>query len=298
MNFQPISLADKALFHKYLAGHEFCLASYDFHSIYMWRNWEPYSYAIVGDALCIKSDFHGDGSYFFPIAAREETVLAVTEQLIELQTSQNKRFMMSEIDEQMIAFYERHWPGRFVAEEFPAGHNYVYLQKDLVELKGKRYAGKRNHVSKFLKTYPNYQFLPLCTNLVKGCKSQLESWMAQRDAEDIELALEYQGVLDALDNWGELDCVGAAILVENQVVAFTFGSQLNSSTFAIHVEKADTRIAGAYQAVNQFFARDYCERYHYINRAEDMGREGLRRAKLSYHPCRLDKKYFLRLAGN
>ena len=297
MEFRQLTLEDKALFQRYLRGQNFRLISYDFNSFYMWRNWDPYTFCVIEDALCVKSGYLGDGTLLFPLADSENAILRATESVIRWYQEHDLFFMMSEIGEDMVAFYERHWPCRFLAEEFRPGFNYVYRQRDLATLPGKLYRGKRNHIRRFLKACPDCRCLPMDCSLIPGCVEELCSWYARQDQNNIDLQQEHQGVLDALIHWEKLDCTGAAIQVKNKVVAFTFGSPLNRDTFGIHAEKADTDIPGIYQAINHVFSRDYCSGFRYINRAEDMGDPGLRQAKMQYHPCHMEKKYFLRLAG-
>lgn len=296
MEFKPITINDKQMFNHYLAGRRRELITYNFSNFFLWRNWDPYGWAIVEDALCIKSDYIGLDTVIVPIAAEDGNVLRATEALIDWYRAEGREFIMSEVDDTMLTFFQQHWPGRFQAEEYPPGFNYVYHRDDLAYLRGKKYNSKRNHLHRFMKEYPEHQFLPLTANLVDGCREQLALWYSRQDTADPEIIHESQGVLDALEYMDKLDFTGAVLLLQGRVIAFTIGEPLNEDTIAIHIEKADTNILGAYQAINCFYARDYCDGYRYINRAEDMGNLGQRKAKLSYQPSHMVKKYYLRLA--
>ena len=295
MQFNQVTLADKAMFNSFLQGRKQQLITYCFSSFYLWRNWDPYSWAIVEDALVVKSNYNNLDTICVPIAADDAAVLRATEAMIKDYQQAGKEFIISEVSADAWRFYEQHWPGRFVAEDYREGANYIYLQSDLAHLPGKKFDAKRNQINRFKRNYPDYQLLPITRELVDGCKEELNIWMSRHDSKDHELQQEYQGSVDALDHLEELDCEGAALLIGNKVRAFTIGEPLNDDTYCIHIEKGDINIPGVYQAINCFYAREYTEGYQYINRAEDMGAEGLRKAKSSYNPCRMEHKYYLRL---
>lgn len=295
MEFKPITIADKDLFNHYLAGRRQELITYNFSNFFLWRNWDPYGWAVIEDALCVKSDYIGLDTVIVPISADDSRILRATEALIDWYRSEGREFIMSEVDEAMLAFYEQYWPGRFVAEEYPPGFNYVYYRDDLANLPGKKYSAKRNHFHNFIREYAHHRLLPLTADLAEGCREQLSLWYSRQDPDDLEIQQEIRGVNDALDHIDALDFNGAVLLYQDRVIAFTIGEPLNEDTVAIHIEKADTEVIGAYQAINCLYARNFCAGYRYINRAEDMDDPGQRRAKQSYHPCRMVKKYYLRL---
>jgi len=295
MRFKQITLTEKELFRKYLAGRRHDLITYNFTNLYLWRNWDPYGWAEVEGALAVKSDYFGWDAVLPPFSPADKPILDATEALIEWYKERQTPFLMTEVSETVRAFYESYWPGRFAATEFLPGFNYIYCQQDLAQLAGQNYAAKRNHVRRFIRENPDYRFLPLTEKMLDGCRQLEMSWLKTHDEASEAILHEHSGVMDALDHQGELDCVGACILVHDSVIAFCMGEPLNEDTFAIHIEKGDIGVHGSFQAINQFFARDFCAGYRFINRAEDMGHPGQRKAKLSYHPHHLEKKYFLRL---
>lgn len=295
MDFRPVTIDDKAIFNHYLTGREYRLITYCFTNFYLWRNWDPYRWTLAEEALVVKSDYLGLDAVLCPISPDDNRVLAATEALIDWYRQRGVPFLMCEVDQDMLALFEARWPGRFQADEYPPGANYIYEQQDLALLPGKRYNTKRNHIRRFIRDNPDYRFLPLTADLVEGCQAELQTWFARHDHANFEIVQEYQGVADGLAHLEQLDFFGAALLAQGRVAAFALGERLNRDTCCIHIEKADVSIAGSYQAINNFFARDLCRDFRYINRAEDMDDVGLRHAKQSYHPCRLEKKYNLRL---
>lgn len=294
MEFKPIELADRPRFEEKLSGREYRLGTYDFNNLYMWRNWDPYLVAELGAALVVRSDYRQPSSYLVPITPDDGELLRATEGLMELCREEGRPFALIEVCEGAKALYERAWPGRFEFTEFPAGANYVYYQKDLATLSGHKYNSKRNHLRQFERACPGWELQPIGPDNVEACRELEWKWFKGHILNG-EVEREHNGVLDALEHLEQLDCTGAALLWQDRAVAFTVGGRLNADTAAIHIEKADPDIPGSFQAINCFYVREYCGWATYINRAEDMGDPGLRRAKQSYHPCRMEKKYLLKL---
>jgi len=169
--------------------------------------------------------------------------------------------------------------------------DYIYLREDLSALKGKKLQPKRNHINKFKKNYA-FTYTPVTPDMVSECLELEQKWMqsnhSEKDAESIKF--ENRSMVFALNNFNALDLTGGAIIVENEMVAFTYGSPINHYTFGIHVEKADIRFEGIFNVINQEFAARLPEQYLYINREEDLGLPGLRQSKLSYQPVILLEK--------
>lgn len=106
---------------------------------------------------------------------------------------------------------------------------------------------------------------------------------------------EWRGICYFLENYHLTECLGGMLLVDNKVVAVTFGEALNQDTVVIHIEKANTDFRGAYQAINRHYLQNHWSDYTYVNRQQDLGIEGLRKAKMSYHPLRLVEKFNARV---
>lgn len=295
IDFQPVRLCDKERFNRYLSGRYYDLITYNFSTFWLWRDWDPYSWAVIDDALCVTSDYLGLDTVLVPISPMDGRILKATETLLGWYEDTGRPFVMSEVSEAMLDFYQRHMPGCFAAEEYPPGHNYIYRRKDLAELPGKKYDGKRNHLRHFFNEHPDYLFTEITPALVPACKQEVRRWTEQHHPGDPEVAQELLGVLDGLDHLGELDFKTGCLVTGGRPAAFCFGEPLNADTWCIHVEKGDIEVRGAYQAINYLFVRHFCQDAAYINRAEDMGNDGQRQAKSSYHPCCFAKKYYLRL---
>lgn len=166
--------------------------------------------------------------------------------------------------------------------------DYIYLRSDLQALHGKNLKAKRNHVNKFLSEYPNYIYKPLSPSLFNECLMLERKW---RDSSEHEnpayadtVAAEQQVMENVFNNWDHLDAQGGCIFVDDTMVAFSYGAPVSNDTFDVCVEKADRDVDGAFNIINQQLVMHLPEQYVYINREEDMGLTGLRKAKLSYHP--------------
>ena len=169
--------------------------------------------------------------------------------------------------------------------------DYIYLREDLTTLKGKKFQPKRNHINKFKSRY-EYTYLPITPDIVQQCMEVENIWCKANLNEDDKEGLfhERQSMVFAMEHFGELGLIGGAIVVDRKIIAFTYGSPINSKTFGIHVEKADVSYEGIFSVINQEFASRIPERYIYINREEDLGLPGLRKSKLSYNPVILLEK--------
>lgn len=179
----------------------------------------------------------------------------------------------------------------FALHSDPAFEDYIYLRESLSTLSGKRLQPKRNHINKFRALYPTYEYHPLTPSHFEACEELDCKWRAAHGDECDDLTPERCAMLHAFENFKELGLHGGVLYIDGELAAFTYGSAINSDTFCIHIEKGLTQYAGCYTMINQLFASSLPSNYKYINREEDLGIEGLRRAKLSYYPDHKQTKY-------
>jgi hypothetical protein len=171
--------------------------------------------------------------------------------------------------------------------------DYVYSAQDLIKLAGKRFHKKKNHLNKFIKNV-EYNYKPLDQETVECVLEMQESWCQLRDCkEDSSLMNEDRAIYEAMTHFGHLGYVGGAIVINDVVEAFSLGEALNSDTAVIHIEKANPQIPGLYAAINQMFAANAWSEMTYINREQDLGVAGLRKAKESYQPHHMIDKYII-----
>ena len=188
-------------------------------------------------------------------------------------------------------------PGRFLIEGDRNDYDYIYTREKLATLAGKKLHGKRNHIARF-KDSGDWSYEPMTAENVEECRTMTYTWIHMREEKwNEEMNQEISVLHEAFDHMQELGLVGGVLRRDGQIVAFSIGERLNSETFVVHFEKAYPDLRGAYPMINQQFVLHECEGYAYVNREEDTGDPGLRKAKLSYYPDILLPKYELEESG-
>lgn len=290
--FNEISLSDRERVLRYTLTSTRRNCDLSFSNLYSWRFLYQTQLAEKDGFLLIKFRVDGHVCYMMPVG--DGNLRAVLHDLKEDADAEGETFRMMGVCSHMRADLEEAAPDcfRFTADR--DYYDYIYLRTDLATLKGKRYQPKRNHINKFLRTYPDYQYLPLDTTLVPECLELADRWCRLNETteeERRELEDEHRSLTDALNHFDELGLLGGVLHVGGRIVAFTFGAPINANTFDVCVEKADVDIESSYTMINYEFANHIPEQYFFINREEDLGLEGLRKAKLSYYPEVLLEKW-------
>ncbi len=172
---------------------------------------------------------------------------------------------------------------------------YLYLAENLINLSGKAFHSKRNHISAFSKKY-NWCYKSLSKEILPDIFKMSDEWLslASDNPEQSSLISENKAIKEILPLFENLGIKGGGIYVDNNLVAFTFGSKISDRVFDVQVEKALPQFRSAYTLINNQFVKNELSSFKYINREDDMGIEGLRKAKLSYHPEILLKKYIIK----
>lgn len=208
----------------------------------------------------------------------------------------NDAFFLFAITPGMFERIEDAFPDHFAYHADRDWSEYIYDAQDLMELKGKKFQAKRNHVNKFKRTY-SYEYLPITREIIPGCLELYNRWCRENGGceEDISLVEEREATNLAFNHFEKLQLKGGALCVDGQILAYSYGQALGSDTFGVHAEKSLHEIEGGFAMINQQFAEHECAAYRYINREEDLGLDSLRQAKLSYHPAMIMEKGFVRL---
>jgi hypothetical protein len=188
------------------------------------------------------------------------------------------------------------FPGKFHIISSRDSFDYLYETDALADLRGKKLQKKRNHVNKFRAVHPDYQVMPLNCQTLPLAKYMVNEWFRKRIQSDPEgnYLLENIALVRAFRDYEALGLEGIVLMEGEEVFAVTMGSRLSENTFDIHFEKAREDVDGAYNAVNCEFARYLRLKFpeiQFMNREDDMGIEGLRKAKLSYYPARMAEKH-------
>lgn len=184
----------------------------------------------------------------------------------------------------------------FHANEIPDDFDYVYLTDALAKLSGNRFHKKKNHLNQFFKKYENrFKIEAISESNAMAALAAARKWCVLNGCgETLDLCHEYHGILEILTQWPIMalrGLEGVLVYVDDAPVAMSFGEMIGNQTFLVHVEKADPEVTGAYTVINHAMANQVAGRCLYLNREQDMGSEGIRRAKRSYHPHHLVLKY-------
>lgn len=296
IKFKDITLEDKEAITSITMNSERKNCDLSFSNLCSWRFMYDTKFAIVDGFLLFKFHMNNELAYMMPVG--EGDLKKILEAIIDDATSEGKSFLMYGVCNNMRDEIEKLMPGKFDFSSNRDYVDYIYLRTDLAELKGKKFQPKRNHANKFYKTYTDYEYVPITADRISECLRLEEEWCKANDCgQQNGLGNERKSLTYALNHFDELGLTGGILYVNGKIAAFTFGMPINHETFGVHVEKADTEIEGAYNVINQEFAKHIPEQFVYLNREEDLGIEGLRKAKLSYQPAILLEKNIARLKG-
>lgn len=290
--FKDITLADKDTITSFTMKSDRRNCDLSFSNLCSWRFLYDTQFAVVDNFLVFKFWAGEQLAYMMPVGTGD--LKAVLWELIEDARKENQHFCMLGVCSNMRADLEAILPEQFTFTEDRDYADYIYLRSDLFTLKGKKFQAKRNHINRFRNTYPDYEYTPITPDRIQECLDLEAEWCKVNNCDQQEgTGNERRALIYALHNFEALGLTGGILHVNAKIVAFTFGMPINHETFGVHVEKADTSIEGAYAMINYEFANRIPEQYIYINREEDLGIEGLRKAKLSYQPATILENIWL-----
>lgn len=265
-----------------------------FSCVYLWSRYYYVEYAIMEDMMIFKCGKE-DPFFDFPYG-EEKKVKAAIEAIKVYCEKEQLEFRLGLVTPEQFEILERLYPDTFEIEYNRDVADYVYEKEKLANLSGKKYHGKKNHVNKFKKTYLDWSYESISEKNVEECFQMALGWRSDHGVdEDDEKHAEMAVTMNSLRLFRELGLRGGLLRVNGEVVAFTLGEPVNEDTIVVHIEKARIDIDGAYAMINQQFVLHEAKEFTYVNREDDVGEEGLRKAKLSYHPAFLIEKGTVRL---
>lgn len=291
LDFSPISISDRARYESFFydALEHGCECS--FANRFLWG--EQYV-AYAGDQMAVFSRFGDRFIYSYPQGEGDKR--SMLDAILADAQRREIDYRLSGLIEEERTELDALYPNQFSFVCNEGSLDYVYDIHDLADLAGRKYHAKRNHCSRFETTYPDYRIQPITQENLPLARALCKQWYAERRAIDPEgdYRMEETALERAFLNYGALDLEGLLLTVGDEVVAMTMASRMSRDTFDVHFEKARADVAGAYAMINRCFARYIRDKYpeiRYLNREEDMGIEGLRRAKESYCPHHRVVKY-------
>lgn len=288
LNFKKISLEDIDVIKKYLVLDNSKCTDYTFGFLTMWGKVLNLMYAIYNETLFIKGTFRGGRELFYMPCGKmsiKDSVLTVVEYADEKGIPTE---FVSVPLENLESFKE------FFNVEYTESRDYsdyVYSAEKLAFLKGRKYHQKRNHISGFRKRYPDYKFEIINDENIDLVKEFYKEFIKLNESESESEEIERKCAEFALENQKNMDLIGALLKIDGKVIAFTLG-ELKNDVLYVHVEKANREFKGSYPTINNDFVRHCLEKYNiaWVNREDDSGDMGLRKAKLSYYPEQLALK--------
>lgn len=292
IEFHGITLSDKEWLSGKFAEDDRNACEYTFSNNFIWRKaYKPEVGEMHGCAI-IRFLENGKHRYTFPIGNGDKK--RVIEELLLLSSETDSKLIMSPLGGEDKNLLLEWFPGQFLIEGNRDDYDYIYSREKLATLAGKKLHGKRNHIARF-KDGDDWSYEPMTADNLEECRTMTYSWMKMRSEKwNEEMETEVIVLHEAFDHMKELGLIGGILRKKGEIVAFCIGERLNSDTFVVHFEKAYPDLQGAYPMINQQFVLHECEGYAYINREEDTGDLGLRKAKMSYYPDILLKKYVAR----
>ncbi len=284
LDFKKPELSDKPWVDECLKHAASMSCEYTFGNTYIWAKMYNSEICRYKDFFICRWGFGDDISYSLPLG--EGDFSDAVEQIILDSKSRGVTPKIYGVTSGYLVMLQEAFTGKFTYEESDEFSDYIYKTEKMASLSGKKYHSKRNHITNFKKNNPDWSFEMISRENIPECIALHKKWLESRDddnAEDYEE--EFEAVMTTFENYEALGFVGGLIRVNGEVIAYTMGERLmNGRCFVSHFEKALSEIQGAYAIINQEFTKNCLMEYEYVNREEDLGLEGLRKAKQSYHP--------------
>lgn len=260
-----------------------------FGNLYIWHFSRTIRYAITHDCLVVLTKFPNE-SYpfiFYPLGSgdRKGAIATMQEYFLDNQMPFSLRSLESYQSAELAQFF----PNAFEITPNRDRFDYIYNVNELIALVGRTLHKKKNHLNRFFNLYPDFAYERVDSSNAMEVLEAYSAWFELGEKTD-GLKNEMLGIKATLQNFNALDMKGGIIRIDGKIAAFSLGEQINADSVVIHIEKGNTFYAGIYQAINQQFLKNEWAHLRFVNREEDLGIEGLRKAKMSYKPARFIEK--------
>lgn len=293
MKFTPITLDDKVLIQEILSScdlyNDSPASEITFESLFCWRESEQTQKCIIDEGVILSFLDNDDLRAFYPpLVKKREDFVPVMCKIAEYCLANGMDIYIERLTKkQFEAAAEINVAGcRMI--KCRSHFEYLYNPSDLIDLTGKNYKSKRNFVNGFLAEY-DYEFLSYDKSMRDEILLLVKKW--GKDCESHDFNVECSAIKIALENLEILNLHCDVIRVDGKIIAFAVGYINHANIGVVLFEKADIEYRGAFQVINNFFAKKYFENCVCVNRQEDLGLEGMRTSKTSYHPIGFAEKY-------
>jgi hypothetical protein len=288
LNFKKLTLKDKTLFDHFFEKYPPLISEYTFTNFYVWQKSRIIEFAQYEEGIIILATTDNEKYLLSPIGYKDTKKIITF--ILEYAQKKNITNIIKRVDEKTIDSIKD--LGLKIIEDRDS-FDYLYNRDDLAFLKGRKYSNKRGFIKKFCADYYHrywsYENHKECR---EKCLAFTDEWFEKRKPIDKTLYNEHFAIKEFLMNYNKFNSIGGVICIEDKIVAYSFGEKLNKNTFVVHFEKGDPKYSGIYQTINKLFVENEIPpKYNFINREQDLGISGIRKAKQSYSPVQLIKKF-------
>lgn len=292
LEFRDISLSDKERINTSLRKSDFMGCEYSFANNMAWKRLSDSKISFYKDFYISCAFNTEDGIPTFVFPAGEGDYRELFSELSRFAENLGYPLRIWGVTERQLPMFEELFGGSFSCELDRDSSDYIYNSSDLIQLSGKKYHSKRNHLARFNRL--DYTFSPITDKDIDDCITfSVQTYNSKNTEGSHSFIAEQYAINTFFTHFSELDLCGGIIRIDGAIRALTIGEKIGGDTFCIHIEKADTSYEGIYAGINNLFAREFAKDCTYINREEDLGLEGLRKSKLSYKPVFLLNKYII-----
>ena len=286
-NFKKLTKNDISLVAHYFEKESSLSCDCSIGGCFIWCDFFDTHYALLDDTLIFRISLDKKTRYTYPIGKSIESALSFIEQDAKENGIPTEFFVFSESD---FSALKNRYPLHEI-EDKREYYDYIYDYSSMCDFKGKKFSGQRNHVNKFKRLYENYSFEEINETNKNELSEFFRRFTENSEKKNAAIEAETIKIFDVLENMSEYHQFGGILRVDGNIVGFSIAEKIGKTMF-VHVEKADISYDGAYQMLVSCFASHFAdEAVIYINREDDVGDEGLRKSKLSYHPLFLVEKH-------
>jgi hypothetical protein len=279
--FKVVGFEDQETILAFISRYPAEVCEVNFGNTFIWRKYDHPKLTIIHDNLCLQFEPPDEPAYFLqPIGENDipdtiRTCLSCAPRLSRIPTS-----------------FASRWCSGFHCAPDRNNFDYVYQTQDLIELRGKKYDGKRNRIRKFEREH-SYAYVKLVPGHLEDCQRLFREWLEDKSLTTKMISAQNEAIQEGLTHFEALGLSGGAIEVEGKIEAFSIGEPLSVETAVIHIEIVNPKYDGLSQMMNREFVKNEWSAFAYVNREQDMGIPGLRRAKMSYYPHHMVEKHHI-----
>lgn len=296
-----LKIGDKKLFDEYVKAEDVCLCDYSFANNFIWKGSVELLWKIINNNFCLFGVTSRGMCMMLPPLGKTsipDTLNECFSIMKEINSCRKSDSYINYVYEDFLNFFDN--SSYRIVESYP---DYIYKTSDLIKLAGRKYEKKRNEINSFRKHY-TASFEKFHPKHIAESLIMVDRWKDEKIHEknllnhheahyQYGLIHETEASKCAIIFFEELGLTGAIITVDGKIEGITIGERITLNTASILIEKTNNCFNGMPQFIYQQFCAGNFSDIEYVNAGEDWGIEGLRKAKMSYHPCSLAKKFIV-----